>query len=109
MLLESIIAVSRKAVAISMVLTTVMSAPVAFASSEKTATPIKHLVIIFQENISFDHYFATYPVALNPKGEPQFVAKPGTPTVNGLTSALLNSNPNLLNAANGTGATNPFR
>jgi phospholipase C len=30
-----------------------------------TATPIKHLVIIFQENISFDHYFGTYPNALN--------------------------------------------
>jgi phospholipase C len=24
-----------------------------------TATPIKHLVVIFQENVSFDHYFAT--------------------------------------------------
>ena len=31
----------------------------------KTTTPIKHLVIIFGENISFDHYFATYPVASN--------------------------------------------
>ena len=29
----------------------------------RTATPIKHVVIIFQENISFDHYFATYPKA----------------------------------------------
>src|SRR5262249_16087270 len=26
-----------------------------------TATPIKHLVVIFNENRSFDHYFATYP------------------------------------------------
>src|SRR3984957_4710578 len=74
----------------------------------KTATPIKHLVIIFQENISFDHYFGTYPVATNPSGEPQFHAAPGTPTVNGLTTALLNNNPNL-NPKNGTGATNPFR
>ena len=32
----------------------------------KTATPIKHLVVIFQENVSFDHYFATYPHATNP-------------------------------------------
>ena len=31
-----------------------------------TATPIKHLVVIFGENISFDHYFATYPFAENP-------------------------------------------
>jgi len=30
-----------------------------------TATPIKHLVVIFDENVSFDHYFATYPHALN--------------------------------------------
>jgi phospholipase C len=26
-----------------------------------TATPIKHVVVIFQENVSFDHYFGTYP------------------------------------------------
>ena len=24
-----------------------------------TATPIQHVVVIFQENVSFDHYFAT--------------------------------------------------
>jgi phospholipase C len=24
-----------------------------------TTTPIKHLVVIFQENVSFDHYFGT--------------------------------------------------
>ncbi|HWX07463.1 MAG TPA: alkaline phosphatase family protein, partial [Bradyrhizobium sp.] len=30
-----------------------------------TATPIKHLVVIFQENVSFDHYFGTYPNAMN--------------------------------------------
>jgi phospholipase C len=73
-----------------------------------TATPIKHLVVVFNENISFDHYFGTYPVATNPSGEPTFTAAAGTPTVNGLTPALLNNNPNL-NPANGAGATNPFR
>ena len=31
-------------------------------------TPIQHLVVIFQENISFDHYFGTYPNALNRRG-----------------------------------------
>jgi len=36
------------------------------ATENLTATPIKHLVVIFQENISFDHYFATYPYAKNP-------------------------------------------
>ena len=78
------------------------------AASSRTATPIKHLVVIFQENVSFDHYFGTYPVAKNPSGEPKFHARPGTPTVNGLSNALLNLNPNL-NPANGSGAANPFR
>ena len=73
-----------------------------------TTTPIKHLVVIFQENVSFDHYFGTYPNATNPRGEPQFHARPGTPTVNGLTSALLTFNPNL-NPSNGAAASNPFR
>src|SRR5450755_2053534 len=79
------------------------------SSVVRTATPIKHLVIIFQENVSFDHYFGTYPNAANPKGQPAFFARPDTPTVNGLMGALLNSNPNSLNAANLTGATSPFR
>jgi phospholipase C len=82
--------------------------PVAQASDLTTATPIKHLVIIFGENRSFDHYFGTYPNALNTKGEPQFHALTNTPTVNGFGNALLNNNPNL-NPANGAGASNPFR
>jgi phospholipase C len=79
-----------------------------YATSTCETTPIKHLVVIFQENISFDHYFGTYPNAENLAGEPQFHARPGTPTVNGYTDALLHRNPNL-NPANGTGATNPIR
>ena len=74
-----------------------------------TATPIKHVVVIFGENISFDHYWGTYPYATNPAGEPRFVAAPGTPSVNGFTAALLSNNPNYLNAANASGASNPFR
>ncbi|MDQ6936320.1 MAG: alkaline phosphatase family protein [Actinomycetota bacterium] len=62
-----------------------------------TATPIKHLVVIFQENVSFDHYFGTYPHAANPAGEPAFRAAAGTPKVNGLTRALLTANPNTAN------------
>ena len=62
-----------------------------------TTTPIKHLVVIFNENVSFDHYFATYPLAANPTGEPTFNAKQGTPDVNGLSSTLLNANPNASN------------
>ena len=77
-------------------------------SSVKAATPIKHLVVIFQENVSFDHYFGTYPVATNPAGEPHFKAAASTPTINGLNNALLNNNPNL-NPLNLAGATNPFR
>jgi phospholipase C len=67
------------------------------AARVATATPIKHLVVIFQENVSFDHYFGTYPHAVNPAGEPRFTAKDDTPSVNGLGPALLNANPNLGN------------
>jgi phospholipase C len=57
-----------------------------------TTTPIKHLVVIFDENVSFDHYFGTYPYAANTDGTP-FVAKPGTPTVNGLYTKITKSGP----------------
>jgi len=68
------------------------------AAFSRTATPIKHLVVIFQENVSFDHYFATYPFAANgTKGEPAFRAADGTPNVNGLNGPLLTNNPNLAN------------
>ncbi len=80
------------------------------SGSGQTATPIKHIVVIFQENISFDHYFGTYPYATNPKGEPRFVPAADTPSVNGFTDALLFNNPNFLNKTlNGTDAANPFR
>jgi phospholipase C len=82
--------------------------PVFAAPGGQTATPIRHLVVVFQENVSFDHYFGTYPNATNPAGEPVFRARRGTPTVNGYTPALLTNNPNL-NPLNGAGATNPFR
>jgi phospholipase C len=77
-----------------------------------TATPIKHLVVIFNENISFDHYFGTYPNALNLAGEPAFAVAPGTPSANNYTQnpSLLTANPNFLNiTGNGTAALNPFR
>jgi len=54
----------------------------------ETTTPIKHLVVIFQENVSFDHYFATYPNAANTDGT-LFTPKPDTPAVNGLNNSLL--------------------
>ena len=58
-------------------------------------TPIQHVVVIFQENVSFDHYFATYPVAANnTAGEPVFTPSANTPSVNGLSGPLLTNNPN---------------
>src|SRR5437867_10460475 len=64
----------------------------------RTKTPIKHVVVIFQENVSFDHYFATYPNAANLTGEPVFVAqnvgRHATPSVNGLSGPLMSHNPN---------------
>ncbi|HZP32858.1 MAG TPA: alkaline phosphatase family protein [Candidatus Acidoferrales bacterium] len=68
-----------------------------------TTTPIKHVVVIFQENVSFDHYFGTYPHALlNNNGTIYFgTAKDDTPRVNNLeSSGLLTNNPN---------GVNPFR
>ena len=69
-----------------------------------TATPIKHVVVVFGENISFDHYFGTYPGTNN-------LVTPLDTTNNfaPLTGVdLLNHNPVAANAANGSGAVNPF-
>jgi phospholipase C len=94
--------VTQGAAAPAPVASAATAATAALASSKRTAavptaTPIKHLVVIYPENISFDHYFGTYPYAANPPGEPAFHAKPGTPSVNGLTPALLTNNPNAYN------------
>jgi phospholipase C len=59
----------------------------------QTQTPIKHVVVIFQENVSFDHYFGTYPYATGTDGN-AFTPKVGTPVVNGLNWSLLAANPN---------------
>jgi phospholipase C len=75
----------------------------ASATSTNAKTPIKHIVVLFQENVSFDHYFGTYPNATNPPGEPKFTAAPNTPTVNGLSPPLLSNNPN------GNYSVNPVR
>jgi phospholipase C len=90
----------------------------------KTKTPIKHLVVVFNENRSFDHYFGVYPNALNVEGEPRFEPKNNTPTItNNLLSSptLLDNNPNanpnevpsngatVTQPTNGANAANPFR
>ena len=70
------------------------------APAASTATPIKHLVVIFQENVSFDHYFGTYPRAANTSGQPFDTER--RPTVNNLINTrgaggvgtLLTNNPN---------------
>jgi phospholipase C len=63
-----------------------------YIHSGNTSTPIKHVVVIFDENESFDHYFGTYPYAANTDGTP-FTAKPGTPTVNGLYTTITGKGP----------------
>ncbi|MBN3867574.1 phospholipase C [Gluconobacter kondonii] len=74
-----------------------------------TRTPIKHLVVIYQENVSFDHYFGTYPKAANLAGEPEFHPSADTPRVDTLATAdLLRHNPNTI-LANGRDASLPFR
>ena len=72
------------------------------AESIQTTTPIKHVIVIFQENISFDHYFATYPFATNPMGETRVprdrqIRRASTISLSG---GLLTENPN---------STQPFR
>ena len=61
----------------------------------QTTTPIKHIVVIFQENRSFDQYFATYPNAANLPGETPFYARRDTPRVNGIgvIVRIVNSTP----------------
>jgi len=111
MMTKLILEAPKKTMAVLLALTTALGpiAVPAFAGAAPTpATPIQHLVVIFNENISFDHYFGTYPNATNPKGEPKFIGGANTPPINGLTAGLLTNNPNL-NPANVGIASNPFR
>src|SRR5580700_3151839 len=70
--------------------------PAAQAQSSSPITPIQHVVVIFQENVSFDHYFTTYPNAANPEGETTFTPRTtkSNRTVNGITQGLMEHNPN---------------
>ena len=74
-----------------------MAAPAKASTAEykvvaPTSSPIKHVVVLFGENESFDHYFGTYPYAANTDGT-TFKAKPGTPKVNGLYNKITSSGP----------------
>src|SRR5947209_4897548 len=75
------------------------ASPASAQGSSSTATPIQHVVVIFQENVSYDHYFGTYPLAApNNDGTVYFGApSSSTPHANGLNPALLKNNPNLAN------------
>jgi len=107
------VAVLSTAVGLSVPAAAVAVAATPANASSATTTPIKHLVVIYQENVSFDHYFGTYPHAANTSGQ-RFQPAPGTPTVNGLgntagaggTGTLLTNNPNRDVAGN---AANPRR
>ena len=70
----------RRALAVVAVLalTTLPASPVLADGSSK-GTPIKHLVVLFQENVSFDHYFGIYPNATNPPGSLHFMRGPVPP------------------------------
>jgi phospholipase C len=127
----------RKLLALSLSSTLVLSGcgqgtlsnPAGNGNSNTTAPPapptpttaqaaIKHVVVIYGENVSFDHYFGTYPNAANTGGTP-FTAATGTSVPNNYISnpSLLTANPNLNNANNSTAtspvqnsvAANPFR
>ena len=74
---------AAKTLALVLLILTIALGPTAlpaFAQGPTPATPIQHLVVIFNENISFDHYFGTYPDARNLKGEPKFTAATNTPS-----------------------------
>ena len=53
------------------------------------------MVVIFGENVSFDHYFGTYPHAANTDGTAVHGRAAARPRVNGLEQhGLLTHNPN---------------
>ncbi len=72
----------------------VAATPTPIQQAAQTATPVKYVVVIFDENVSFDHYFGSYPNAANPAGEPAFYPRPNTPAVNGFNRTMLQNNPN---------------
>src|SRR3954464_11682285 len=67
------------------------------SSGPPPTTPIEHVVVIFGENESFDHYFGTYPNATTRPGQPVFTPNGSEPPIDGLTFNLRNNNPNLKN------------
>ena len=56
------------------------ASPSTTAALPKASTPIKHVVVLFDENISFDHYFGTYPHATNHPTNPSSSPSRALPT-----------------------------
>src|ERR1700742_3646284 len=96
----------RKCLALSLSATLILagcgSTPLPTVTPAPTATTIpasqaiKHIVVIYGENVSFDHYFGTYPNAANTGGT-SFTPAAGPPTnINNYISnpSLLTANPN---------------
>jgi phospholipase C len=83
--------------AIAAVAATALAVPQSASAADNslnTTTPIKHVVVLYDENVSFDHYFGTYPKAANTDGTP-FTAAAGTPAADTLASSgTLTKNPN---------------
>src|ERR1700743_2148552 len=107
----ALLAVAAAAISTGPVIAGQKNADTVTADTLTTKYPIKHLVVVFNENVAFDHYFGTYPNALNVDGEPAFKpAKATETTTNNFLKppTLIDNNPNL-NPANGTAAANPFR
>ena len=83
-------------------------------TNNNTTTPIKHVILVTLENVSFDNMFGTYPIAQNLPGEIPFFPLPGTKvpdnllTIDPLTGTnYLTNNRNV--GQNGTGHVNPQR
>ena len=84
------------------------------ANSGETKTPIKHVILLLLENVSFDNMFGTYPLAQNLPGETPFFPLPDTSipdnllTIDPLTGGnYLTTNRNI--GQFDTGFVNPIR
>ena len=104
----------RKALVASIAVALSITSGLAAAAPPKdavaTATPIQHLVVIFQENVSFDHYFGTYPQAANLAGRAVVSRTAGHAVRQRPIERVARQQPDRRsNPQNADGATNPFR
>jgi phospholipase C len=57
--------IANQAIFAVMMLSTMLGTALMPAQAQSATTPIKHVVVIFQENVSFDHYFGVSTALLN--------------------------------------------